>query len=211
MKRIQKFKKERDTILILTNGKQTEKNYFKSLTSNYETMFKIEVKVLNKQCDELVNYAAQLDKSSYNQIWCVFDIDDSYTEGHLIRAIKLAKQNNIMIAYSNEAFEVWLLYHLSNSVNLNLTRRTYIKELNSLLQNEGYNRAYKKNDVNLLKEKFISNALIAAQNAKKSYQKVVADYQKTYHNENYPIWDWKSTTTVYQLIESLQLKLKSNK
>ena len=45
--------------------------------------------------------------------------------------------------------------------------------------------------------------------AKKIYQSFEANHQKEYSgNKNYPIWEWKSTTTVYQLIEALQLTLK---
>ena len=206
MRREQKPRKIRDTILILTNGKQTEKNYFNSITSQYKTMFTIEVKFVNKQCDELVNYAIQLNNQQYNQIWCVFDIDDSLQEGHLITAIQLAKRNNIHLAYSNEAFEVWLLYHLSENVRSGLTRRTYIRELNTLLGNNGTGSSYKKNDIDTIKTKFIPEAMKATQRAKKTHQKLIVEHQKNNHgNTNYPIWDWKSTTTVYQLMEALKL------
>lgn len=209
MKREQKARKIRDTILILTNGKQTEKNYFSCITSKYKTMFTIEVKFVNKQCDELVNYAIQLNNQQYNQIWCVFDIDDSLEEGHLITAIQLAKKNNINLAYSNEAFEVWLLNHLTENVRTGLTRRTYIKELNSLLSNNGSEVLYKKNDIELIKNKFMPEALTATQRAKKAHQKLIVEHQKNNEgNTNYPIWEWKSTTTVYQLMDALKLTPK---
>ena len=208
MKRIQRKKKIKDTILILTNGKQTEKNYFNNLTSNFKSMFTIKVKFYGKQCDELVEYASKLNKDEYNQIWCVFDIDDTFKEGHLIGALKLAKQHNIKIAYSNEAFEVWLLYHIIENVKVNLTRKTYIREINNILKKDEQ-CSYKKNDEELLKSKFIPNTLIATQRAKKYHQKLVAEHQKTYSgNTNYRIWEWQSDTTVYKLIEALNLSLK---
>ncbi|MBO7527034.1 MAG: RloB domain-containing protein, partial [Clostridia bacterium] len=80
MKRIQKQKKIRDTVLIITNGRQTEKNYFNSITNSYKSMFTIKVVYKNAQPDELVSYAISLDENLYNQIWCVFDIDDTYAE-----------------------------------------------------------------------------------------------------------------------------------
>lgn len=208
MKRIPKQRKTRDTILILTNGKQTEKNFFNNITSYYRTMFAIEVKFLNEQCDDLVKHAIQVDREKYNQIWCVFDIDDSLEEGHLLIALQLAKKNDIQIAYSNEAFEVWLLYHLCDNVKTNLTRKTYIKEINNILQEQNCN--YKKNDIDILKTIFIPNTLEATQKAKKHHQKLIAEHQKEFcGNTNYPIWKWKSDTTIYQLIEKLNLTPKN--
>ena len=92
MKRTQKQRKIRDTILIVTNGKRTEKLYFDNLTNSFSSMFKIKVEYKNEQPDELVEYAKSLDSNLYNQIWCVFDIDDSYKEGHLLNALAKAKK-----------------------------------------------------------------------------------------------------------------------
>lgn len=209
MKRTQKQRKIRDTILIVTNGKRTEKLYFDNLTNSFNSMFKIKVEYKNEQPDELVEYAKSLDANLYNQIWCVFDIDDSYKEGHLLHALAEAKKHNINIAYSNEAFEVWLLCHLTKNIRTSLTRKTYIKEINNYLEEMRLPK-YQKNDLNLLKNQFIPNALQASEIAKKIYQGFEANHQKQYGgNKNYPIWDWKSTTTVYQLIETLQLTPKN--
>lgn len=212
MKRIPRPRKIRDTILIITNGKQTEKNYFNSITNNFKSMFTIKVEFKNKQCDELIQYALSLNSYEYNQIWCVFDIDDSLNEGHLLSALELSRNSNIKIAFSNESFEVWLLYHLSKTVNPSLTRKNYIKEINKQLQNNGITKNFQKNDIELLKNYFIPNILSAAENSKKVYQKLEAEHQKQFNaNKNYPIWNWKSISTVYKLIECLQLRPKDEK
>lgn len=201
MKRIQKQRKIKDTILIITNGKRTEKLYFENLTHSFRSTYKIKVEYKNEQPDKLVDYAISMMFNSYNQIWCIFDIDDTYEDGHLISALTNAKKNKIHIAYSNESFEVWLLCHLTGNISATLNRRSYIKEINNIIKSQ-----YKKNDLDLLKNKFIPNVLQAAENAKKTYQRYEAEYQKTSGgNKDYPIWDWKSTTTVYQLIEALRL------
>ena len=168
-------------------------------------MFTIKVDFKNEQPDKLVDYAKNLDSNKYNQIWCVFDIDDTYTEGHLEYAINTAKKHNINLAYSNESFEVWLLCHLTSTVGVNLTRKTYIKEINKFLESKGF-KNYEKNDAELIKKVFIPYVLEAVKNAKKTYQNREAENQRCFlGNKNYPIWEWKSTTTVYQLIEVLQL------
>lgn len=208
MKRLQKQRKVRDTILIITNGKQTEKNYFNSITNSFKSMFSIKVDYKNEQPDRLVNYASNIDSSLYNQIWCVFDIDDTYEEGHLTKAIAMARKSNINIAFSNESFELWLLFHLTDKVSTSLTRKTYIKEINKLLSAKG-DKIYKKNDIDLLKSHFIPNILYAVEITKKRYQSLEAEYKRKFGgNNNYPIWNWKSTTTVYQLIEALQITPK---
>lgn len=38
----------RDEFLILTNGRQTEKNYFEAIRANNKSIFKISVKFLRK-------------------------------------------------------------------------------------------------------------------------------------------------------------------
>lgn len=208
MKRPQKQKQIRDTILLITNGKQTESNYFKNITSSFTSMFKIKVEYKNEQPDKLVDYAKILSLNLYNQIWCVFDIDDTYKEGHLEYAIKEANKHNINIAFSNESFEVWLLCHLTNNISTTLNRKSYIKKINEILSANKINN-YQKNDEELLIKHFIPKALQATEIAKKHYQTMEANHQRQYKgNKNYPIWQWKSTTTVYQLIESLKLEPK---
>lgn len=208
MKRPQIQRKTRDTILIITNGKETEKNYFKSITSKYKTEFKIKVDDQNGECDKLVQYACGFNQTDYNQIWCVFDIDESFNEGHLINAMKMARENNINIAYSNEDFELWLLYHFTAIVSPALERKRYIHEINEHLKHIGYK--YKKSDSKLIREIFIPKIPEALHNAKAYCQKLEAEHQKEYGNDKFPIWEWKSSTTVYKLIEAMKLEEKDN-
>jgi hypothetical protein len=53
-----------------------------------------------------------------DQVWCIFDVDDFYKNNpkELIKAIKIAKDNNIKIAYTNECFELWILLHFEQPV-----------------------------------------------------------------------------------------------
>lgn len=48
----------------------------------------------------------------YSEVWCVFDRDE-FPAQHFNRAFELARTNNINIAWSNEAFELWYLLHFS--------------------------------------------------------------------------------------------------
>ena len=99
----------RDEFLILTNGKQTEKNYFEAVRSNYKSIFKINVKFKNDDPVALVNHAIAM-KNAQNRVWCVFDKDD-FPVDSIEQAMRTAKMNGIGIAFSNMAFEVWLIDH----------------------------------------------------------------------------------------------------
>lgn len=58
----------RDEFLILTNGKQTEKNYFEAVRSNYKSIFKINVKFKNDDPVALVNHAIAM-KNAQNRVY----------------------------------------------------------------------------------------------------------------------------------------------
>lgn len=59
-----------------------------------------------------------------NQVWCVFDIDNSFEEGNLIETLTLAKNFEINIAFSNLAFEVWLISHFKKCEKSNVNKRS---------------------------------------------------------------------------------------
>ena len=109
MERRSKNIEQKDLFYIYTNGKETETNYLNLLKSK-KSIFKVNIKFENGDPLRLVHQA--FDQSiTINQIWCVFDIDNSYEDGRLREAINFAHRNNINIAFSNKAFEVWLLSH----------------------------------------------------------------------------------------------------
>lgn len=112
----------RDQFLILTNGKQTEKNYFEAVRAKYKTIFKITVKFMNDDPVALVNHAIA-EKSSQNRVWCVFDMDE-FLPTSIKEAMRLADENNIGIAFSNMAFEVWLIDHFEKCSTEKKCRKT---------------------------------------------------------------------------------------
>lgn len=130
----------RNEFYIITNGKETECNYFELLKSRHSIY---EVKIIYKNEDpiRLVELAKTHIKNA-NQVWCVFDIDNTYKEKRLIPALKEAKKCGINIAYSNIAFEVWLISHFKKC-KASLQINEYEKELNSVLKenNTGKNIA----------------------------------------------------------------------
>ena len=51
----------------------------------------------------------------YDSVWAVFD-KDSFPDNNFNSAIAKAEANGINVAWSNEAFELWYLYHFQNRI-----------------------------------------------------------------------------------------------
>jgi hypothetical protein len=100
--------------LIVCEGEKTEPNYFKSFKSNIKS-FVLTIDTLGEASNtkDLVNRTIKYrNKSSqkYDSVWVVFD-KDNFTPNNFNGAIEMAKNNNIKVGWSNEAFELWYLLH----------------------------------------------------------------------------------------------------
>lgn len=205
MPRNQRSLDERSKFYILTNGRETEKNYF-DLIKSKKSIFDVKVEYQNSNPVQLVRYASQYLQEA-NQVWCVFDIDNNFNDGTLIQAIKLAEETGVQIAYSNIAFEVWLLSHYQK-VESSYDNTRLIRQMDKLLRDElRLNRDYDKSDKELLKRYFLPRLDEAIVNSKVIYQRKVKQHEQEYlGNKNYNIWEWNSSTNVFLLIEALKLQ-----
>lgn len=105
-------------ILIVCEETKTEPNYFKAFkTFNKGTnVYDIEVKGLGINTINVVDKAIELSKKGdYDKVWAVFD-KDSFSDNKFNGAIIKAQDHGIGCAWSNEAFELWYLYHFVNRV-----------------------------------------------------------------------------------------------
>ena len=196
--------KSRDTFYIITNGEKTEWNYF-NLLKKYKSIYKVKVVFHNSDPFGLVTFACNKAEDA-NQIWCVFDIDSSYEEGRLIAAIKHAEKNGIKYAFSNRAFEVWLISHYKKCENY-MDCQAHQKELDKYLMLKAKQK-YIKGDEKQLATYFVPCYKNAVQNAKIVHQKWVRDHLTECGSKSkYRIWDWNSWTTVYKLVEALKLQI----
>ena len=196
-------RKTRETFIIITNGKKSEQNYF-NLLKSYKSIYEVKVLFKNAAPTGLVHEAEQYTRDA-NQVWCVFDIDNTYSENQLIPAIREAKKNGIKIAYSNAAFEVWLISHFQKC-NKYLNTTQLIDILNDYLKSQGCKFTYDKSDDDTLKNYFVPNYNIAINNAKIVYQKRVKEFREQFNEaKDLPIWEWNSSTTIYLLVEAMKL------
>lgn len=140
--------------LIVTEGTETEVNYFENIKRKINERFRSEIIVdkitINvegtaRSTMVLVNEAIKKRSlKNYSDVWVVFDRDDN---SDFDKAISYAKKNGLKVAWSNESFELWLLLHFQD-LNVACSRDDYINKLsnyfNKLKLNNGtYNKNIK--------------------------------------------------------------------
>lgn len=116
-------------IVIASEGKDTERIYFKALAKEY-TNPRVHVHILNRNEQELNNsspehvlkqlndYKSQYELEADDELWLVVD-KDRWTDAMLSRVAKECTQDEFMhMALSNPCFELWLLLHLEDATVL---------------------------------------------------------------------------------------------
>lgn len=129
-RREQKF--IRCSILIVCEGTKTEPNYFEAFAEKQQgvIVYDIEVKGLGRGTKGVVEKAIELkNKNNYDRVWAVFDKDE-FPAKDFNEAILMGQNNGIEIAWSNEAFELWYLYHFQN-VTTCVSRKHYEEKISA--------------------------------------------------------------------------------
>lgn len=177
----------RKKILIVCEGEKTEPIYFKGFRVPTEIC---DIEGIGKNTFSLVKTAENLrDKSSYSETWCVFD-RDSFPKANVKKALIHAAKVGIKCAFSNESFELWYVLHFCYLDTL-ISRGDYCKKLDGFI-----GRKYKKNDPDIFKL-LLPKQSVAINNAKK--------LEKTFYTPGVSLCDVAPITTVYQLVERLNL------
>ncbi len=176
---------------IYCEGVNTEPNYFKSFPLNTETT-EIFSEGYGRQKTALVQHVISLlKKDNYlsgkkekdpvtehfiinkRQIWVVFDYDikREFAECQDFKnAISLAEKNQINVAYSNDAFELWFLLHFQY-LDGALHRKVINEKLDDLLNfkysNEGKRLEFSKKMYKIL----LANQETAIKNAENLWER----------------------------------------
>ncbi len=126
----------KERFLIVCEGTNTEPNYFKSFPVPKDV---IDVRGFGKNTISLVKEAVRIkeEDNDYDRVWCVFD-RDSFPVKNFNQAIKYAEDNDIAVAYSNEAFELWYLLHFDYRDTA--MSRTEYKKILTKKMNEKYEK-----------------------------------------------------------------------
>ena len=116
-------------IVIASEGKATERIYFKALAKEY-TNPRVHVHILERSeaeqnnsspdhvLKQLNDYKSQYELEADDELWLVLD-KDRWTEAMLSRVATECSQEVAMhMALSNPCFELWLLLHIEDSALL---------------------------------------------------------------------------------------------
>ena len=99
-----------ENILIVTDGEQTETNYFQGLRDSFpnELRRKIRIKIINRiDTEDLIQVALKeaREDATFRETWIVFDRDDRPNDFDSI--IGKAKKNDIRVGWSNPCIEIF--------------------------------------------------------------------------------------------------------
>jgi hypothetical protein len=195
-----KTRETRKRFLIICEGEKTEVNYFKAFTvpKKIAVMVKGEGKNSLSLVEKAIKMIDNLKKDdSFDQIWCVFDKDNCSKE-QFNQAERLAKENNIKIAYSNEAFEIWFILHFQY-LDIATSRSKYPKILTTQMKKYGLlneQEKYEKNREDMY-EKLKPYQTTAITNA----AKLIQDRDEA---KKHP-FDANPSTTVQELVQELNI------
>ena len=142
-----------DYNLIVTEGTQTEPQYFEGLKNNINrkqlNRIQLEIKGTGNNTVKLFYAAKNMVKKSpngYSHVWLVYDRDDFSSENfNKVQALcdheNEKSDTEYHAIWSNECIELWFLLHFSY-MHSNIHRTEYFPKLSAFL---GENGEYKKN------------------------------------------------------------------
>jgi RloB-like protein len=119
--------------LIVCEGENTEPSYFKQFKLATAT-----IKTVGEGFNTLSLVLRTMEiisneKDEYDSVWCVFD-RDSFPAQIFNEAIKTAEKAGFQVAYSNQAFEYWLILHFQDHQGGALKRQDYDDKINEYLK-----------------------------------------------------------------------------
>ena len=190
----------RCSVLIVCEGTKTEPNYFEAFAEKQQgvIVYDFEVKGLGRGTKDVVEKAINLkSKNNYDRVWAVFDKDE-FPAKDFNDAITLGNQNGIEVAWSNEAFELWYLYHFHN-VTTGVSRKQYEEKISIAVNSSPTYKSkkkykYAKKDPNNFEIMTTYGSMDAA-------MKYAEAKHREYTDTRYSIQN--PCTTVYRLVRQL--------
>ncbi|MBS5865369.1 MAG: RloB domain-containing protein [Coriobacteriaceae bacterium] len=205
-------KPKSDSYLIVTEGEQTEPNYFKGLAKSVQDACaggRIDVPVFDIQGEgrntvSLVKEAVRINdlpENNYQHVWVVFDKDDF---DDFEQAIKLAHDCGFNVAWSNQSFEYWLCLYF-DYMDGALDRTQYCTKLSTIFKRRRIDTTgYHKNKENIYElvtnNGNVTNAIEFAKKRRRELEEHLG--QKSNRS------DWDPCTTVDLLVSELNSYLR---
>jgi len=121
-----RFEPAGSTFLVVTEGKKTEPNYYKALRQNLR-LSSADVEIVHPPATDPVSLTEEAiklrnarnsdarkgDGVVYDEVWVIFDLETTHDERRKLaaEAARIAKKESVNFAFSDPAFEYWLLLH----------------------------------------------------------------------------------------------------
>jgi len=191
---------EKPTLLIVCEGKATEPSYFSQFRLSSATIRAVGT---GFNTFSLVKKAVHLaSQARYDQVWCVFD-KDAFSNADFNRAISLANAHRFGIAYSNQAFEYWILLHLEDHQGGKISRGQYGLKINKLLK--PYTLSYGKKNNKIISEPLFKFLNGIDEQTQVSRRQLAIDRAKRILKQfgHTSPAQAESSTTVFRLVEEL--------
>ena len=196
---------EKPTILIVCEGENTEPSYFRQFKLSSAT-----IKPVGEGYNtiSLVKRAVQLSKEkSYDQVWCVFDADpkpdNSKQAKNFNGAVALAESKGFGVAYSNQAFEYWLIIHFDDHQGGGMNRNDYNNKINQILKPFGLTYDGEGNKI-ITEEIFEVLDGIDKKTNKERKRLAISRAERNYNLFDHTnLANEESSTTVFRLVEEL--------
>lgn len=193
-------RKSKPKVLIVCEGKKTERDYFALIKKKYRLTSVVVVKssMLGSAPISVVQSAVSLSQeqielygksAQYEQVYCVYDTDEHTS---LREAKRLINENNFIAIISNICFEYWLILHYKYSRASFLSRSGKSASQVCIEKLEEYIKNYKKSAI----EKYFDDLFLRLETAIFNSKKSLNDAVST--NELNP------STNVHELILFLQ-------
>ncbi|EDN69839.1 abortive phage resistance protein [Beggiatoa sp. PS] len=217
-KRPLRLKKYKQFFLIVCEDEETEPRYFEQFQGLFPegTLYIRTVgtgrdpkgvieQAIEKREEFKLEYRKEIDF-----VWAVFDKDDADENEAKIKrfneAFQIAKRENIEIAYSNEAFELWLLLHITKVEKTNpLSRQEIYIKLQNQIRKSGERYKDYVYDHKKPKENRIVEIIHEIGHEEQAIQK--ASQLFNYHKNKKPI-EANPSTKVHILVKELRNWIK---
>lgn len=177
LKRRGPVKPERYVIALFCEGAATEPEYFQALAQLPEvrkaTNLDLRIDLTGAVPLTLVTQAVGAkSRGSADEYWCIFDVEWPKQHPHLAEAIALAQTEDIPIAMSNPAFELWLLLHHKD-------HRSHLDTHQAVVERR---KADKSDDKHLDPAKYMPFRAKAAGHAQELRRRHIKDGSRTPHD-----------------------------
>ena len=194
---------QKTTVLIVCEGKETERNYFDQLKRDEPTRRNFSITVKRGKGgsrQQVAQFAVDRKNDAdadFDQVWCVMDVEGPEDLEAMRQATALLDANSITPALSNPAFEVWILAHFERTGTGFLNCDQVITRLNGHWQNH-FSAKYDKADQRIY-QRLSAFTDRAIDNAK---------WVREHHHLDKCIIECNSATDVYRLVGILRMSSK---